>query len=329
MSVALTGDAWLSNGSAAFVRRWCGGDSALAKAGVAGRSRLPWWFQKGEGRACDDSRPFAALQQAQSLRLCTQEAQTTDYWRIFGQTPGARGLRPITHAARDARCIACRSTELVSRAPRRAVSWQQQVIRRAVCVMHGSHGRGQAGSAMRTRVPGVWSIQGMAKGVAVCCSEAWARTSPGQPCWRRSLVRRRRRGQCPLHAGRQAEGGDGASSVERRASHPRALTAACEHRNHDVGRAHGRCNHSGDTSDMVVSSRLSRATRSEALADGKFSPVLPKRRDESEVVATWPVRGRCDDWEGSRPDPVAATLPPAARTPPATYRRLPNDEAAS
>lgn len=32
-------------------------------------------------------------------------------------------------------------------------------------------GRGQAGSAMRTRVPDVWLIHGMEKGVAVCRSE--------------------------------------------------------------------------------------------------------------------------------------------------------------
>lgn len=85
---------------------WCGGDSALAKAGVTGRSRLPWSFQNGEGRRCDDSGPFAALQQAQSLRLCTQEAQTIACWRIFGQTPGLRRLRPMMpHATRDAQCI--------------------------------------------------------------------------------------------------------------------------------------------------------------------------------------------------------------------------------
>lgn len=47
-----------------------------------------------------------------------------------------------------------------------------------------------------------WCIHGMEKGVAVCCSKAWVHTRPGPA----SLVcldavtRRRRRGQCPLHA---------------------------------------------------------------------------------------------------------------------------------
>lgn len=57
-----------------------------------------------------------------------------------------------------------------------------------------------------------WSIHGMEKGVAVCCSEAWARTRPDQPC-ARAVTCRRSRGQCPaatlaLRAGglaRQAE----------------------------------------------------------------------------------------------------------------------------
>lgn len=39
-----------------------------------GTSRLPLAFQKVWGPTCDDSRPSAALQLTQNLRLCTQEA---------------------------------------------------------------------------------------------------------------------------------------------------------------------------------------------------------------------------------------------------------------
>jgi hypothetical protein len=53
------------------------------------------------GRRCDDSGPFATLQQTQILRLATQEARTIARWRVFGlssvpgvrsQSPNARGM---------------------------------------------------------------------------------------------------------------------------------------------------------------------------------------------------------------------------------------------
>ena len=112
----------------------------------------------GHSRRSDDSRPLATLQLTQNLRLCTQEAQSTACWRIFGHTSGSRGSYPITQRVRDVQCSASVKsrathamvrfwrwvrhqqhprTEIVSRAPSRAVSWQQ-VICRAVCVMRES-----------------------------------------------------------------------------------------------------------------------------------------------------------------------------------------------
>ncbi|KAF2629821.1 hypothetical protein BU25DRAFT_274837 [Macroventuria anomochaeta] len=48
---------------------------------------------KADGVAIQDhSRPSSR----QNLHLCTQEAQTTYRWRIFGHTSCSRGLHPIT-----------------------------------------------------------------------------------------------------------------------------------------------------------------------------------------------------------------------------------------
>lgn len=88
---------------------WCGGDSAQAKP-LCSRKKsasasIDAASRRSRGRGSDDLSPFATLHEAQNLRLCMQEAQTTGLWRIFGHTQGSRGLHPITQTARDAQCI--------------------------------------------------------------------------------------------------------------------------------------------------------------------------------------------------------------------------------
>ena len=109
-----------------------------------------------EGLEADGVTTQGHLRPSSSSRICAcaRKRRELENFRAHFRFPR---FAPNHPAARDAQCIgesraahgsflelrlaptACRRTEFVSRAPSSAVSWQQQIICRAVCVMHESH----------------------------------------------------------------------------------------------------------------------------------------------------------------------------------------------
>lgn len=106
-----------------------------------------------KGRRCDDS-GHSRHSSSRRICACARKRRELENFRAHFMVPR---FTPNHHSARDVQCIgesrithgsflelrpaptACPLTEHVSRSPSSAVSWQQQVICEAVCVMHESH----------------------------------------------------------------------------------------------------------------------------------------------------------------------------------------------